>query len=156
MALEKLRFKEKMEYSIDVDPQILQSSCYIPPMLIQPYVENSIRHGLRHRKGGMGYLWLRIRQDQTEGRRGLTVVVEDNGIGRDRSARYKTTEHIEYQSRGMTMTAERIRMINAAYGGDIRVEVFDLEDVSGQATGTRVVMQYTFSLFDHLSPKEII
>jgi ligand-binding sensor domain-containing protein len=148
MALEKLRFKEKMEYSIDVDPQILQSSCYIPPMLIQPYVENSIRHGLRHRKGGMGYLWLRIRQDQTEGRCGLTVVVEDNGIGRDRSARYKTTEHIEYQSRGMTMTAERIRMINAAYGGDIRVEVTDLEDAAGQPAGTRVVMQ--FGMLDNL------
>ncbi len=154
MALEKLRFKEKMEYSIDVDPQILQNSCYIPPMLIQPYLENSIRHGLRHRKGGMGYLWLRIRQDQTGGRRGLTVVVEDNGIGRERSARYKTTEHIEYQSKGMTMTEERIRMINAAYGGDIRVEVIDLEDAAGQPAGTRVVMQ--FRIFDnlHLSQKE--
>jgi ligand-binding sensor domain-containing protein len=154
MALEKLRFKEKMEYSIDVDPQILQTSCYIPPMLIQPYIENSIRHGLRHRKAGMGYLWLRIRQDQTEGRRGLKVVVEDNGIGRERSARYKTTEHIEYQSKGMTMTEERIRMINAAYGGDIRVEVIDLEDASGQPAGTRVVMQ--FRMFDnlHLSQKE--
>jgi hypothetical protein len=154
MALEKLRFKEKMEYSIDVDPQILQSSCYIPPMLIQPYVENSIRHGLRHRKGGMGYLWLRIRQDGTEGRRGLTVIVEDNGIGRERSAQYKTTEHIEYQSRGMTMTAERIRMINAAYGGNIRVEVTDLEDAAGQPAGTRVIMQ--FRMFDnlHQSQKE--
>jgi LytS/YehU family sensor histidine kinase len=152
MALEKLRFKEKMEYSIEVDPQILQSSCYVPPMLIQPYLENSIRHGLRHRKGGMGYLWLRIRQDQTEGRRGLTVVVEDNGIGRERSARYKTVEHIEYQSKGMTMTEERIRMINAAYGGDIRVEVIDLEDAAGQPAGTRVVMQ--FRTFDNLHPSQ--
>jgi hypothetical protein len=148
MALEKLRFKEKMEYSIEVDPQIGQGSCYIPPMLIQPYVENSIRHGLRHKKGGKGYIWLRVRQDPAAGPCGLTVIVEDNGIGRERSAQYKTTEHIEYQSKGMTMTADRIRMINAAYGGDIRVEVIDLKDDSGQPAGTRVVMQ--FKVFDNL------
>jgi ligand-binding sensor domain-containing protein len=148
LALEKLRFKEKMEYSIDVDPQILQSSCYIPPMLIQPYLENSIRHGLRHKKGGRGDIWLRIRQDPAE-QCALTVIVEDNGIGRERSARYKTVEHIEYQSRGMTMTADRIRMINTAYGGDIRVQVIDLRDDEGEPTGTRVVMQ--FRVFDNLN-----
>jgi ligand-binding sensor domain-containing protein len=152
MALEKLRFKEKMEYSIQVDPLILQNSYYIPPMLIQPYLENSIRHGLRHRQGGMGYIWVRIRQDQPAEQGGLTVIVEDNGIGRERSARYKTAEHIEYQSKGMTMTADRIRIINAAYGGDIRVEVSDLEDAAGQPAGTRVVMQ--FRGFDHLHPSQ--
>jgi ligand-binding sensor domain-containing protein len=152
MALEKLRFKEKMEYSIDVDPQIIGSSCYIPPMLIQPYIENSIRHGLRHRKGGNGYILVRMRQDQEAERQRLTIVVEDNGIGREQSAQYKTAEHIEYQSRGMTMTAERIRMINAAYGGDIRVEVVDLGDAAGLPAGTRVVMQFT--LFDHLQPNQ--
>ena len=152
LALEKLRFKEKMEYTIDVDPQILQNSCYIPPMLIQPYVENSIRHGLRHRKGRMGHIWLRVSQGKEPERPGLTVIVEDNGIGRERSAQYKTAEHIEYQSKGMTMTADRIRMINATYGADIRVEVIDLKDTDDQAAGTRVVMQ--FKAFDHLHPNQ--
>jgi LytS/YehU family sensor histidine kinase len=152
LALEKLRYKEKMEYSIDVDPQIIQTSCYIPPMLIQPYVENSIRHGLRHRKGGMGYIRLSICQSQRAERQALTIIVEDNGIGRKRSAQYQTAQHIEYQSRGMTMTAERIRMINAAYGEDIRVEVVDLEDAAGLPAGTRVVMQ--FRIFDHLHPNQ--
>ena len=69
MALEKLRFKEKMEYSIDVDPADPSNSCYIPPMLIQPYVENSIRHGLRHRKGAWGYIRLRVRQEKEPERR---------------------------------------------------------------------------------------
>lgn len=156
MALEKLRFKEKMEYSIDVDPQIGQGLCYIPPMLIQPYIENSIRHGLRHKKGGKGFIWVKVRQDPATGPCGLIVIVEDNGIGRERSARYKTTEHIEYQSKGMTMTADRIRMINAAYGGDIRVEVIDLKDPDGEPAGTKVVME--FKVFDNLpvSKKEEI
>jgi ligand-binding sensor domain-containing protein len=152
LALEKLRFKEKMEYAIDVDPQILQNSCYIPPMLIQPYVENSVRHGLRHRKGRMGHIWLRVSQGKEPQRPGLTVIVEDNGIGRERSAQYKTAEHIEYQSKGMTMTADRIRIINATYGADIQVEVIDLKDADNQAAGTRVVMQ--FKAFDHLHPNQ--
>ncbi len=100
-------------------------------MLIQPYVENSIRHGLRHRKGDAGFIRLLVRQEKEPERPGLTVIVEDNGIGREQSAQYKTVEHIEYQSRGMTMTADRIRMINATYGADIRVEVIDLEDAAG-------------------------
>jgi hypothetical protein len=82
----------------------------------------------------------------------LTVIVEDNGIGRQRSEQYKTVEHIEYQSKGMTMTADRIRMINAAYGGDIRVEVSDLEDAAGGPAGTRVVMH--FGGFDHFHPNQ--
>jgi hypothetical protein len=152
LALEKLRFKEKMEYAIDVDPRILQNSCYIPPMLIQPYVENSIRHGLRHRKGGMGKIWVRVSQGQDLEPPGLTVIVEDNGIGRERSAQYKTAEHIEYQSKGMTMTADRIRIINATYAANIRVEVIDLKDAADQPAGTRVVMQ--FKAFDHLHPNQ--
>jgi len=152
LALEKLRFKEKMEYAIDVDPRILPNSCYIPPMLIQPYIENSIRHGLRHRKGGMGYIRLVVRQEKEPDPPGLTLIVEDNGIGREQSAQYKTAEHIEYQSKGMTMTADRIRMINTTYGADIRVEVIDLRDAADQPAGTRVVMQ--FRAFDHLHPNQ--
>jgi ligand-binding sensor domain-containing protein len=152
LALEKLRFKEKMAYSIEVDSRILLNSCYVPPMLIQPYVENSIRHGLRHRKGDAGFIRLLVRQEKEPERPGLTVIVEDNGIGREQSAQYKTVEHIEYQSRGMTMTADRIRMINATYGADIRVEVIDLKDAADEAAGTRVVMQ--FGAFDHLNPNQ--
>jgi hypothetical protein len=104
----------------------------------------------------MGYIRLSVCQNQEAERPRLTIIVEDNGIGRERSAQYQTAQHIEYQSKGMTMTAERIRMINAAYGGDIRVEVIDLEDAAGQPAGTRVVMQ--FSRFDnlHLNQKEML
>ncbi len=69
------------------------------------------------------------------------------GSGEKKAARYKTKEHIEYQSKGMSLTADRIRIMNAAYGKDINVEVTDLEDDKGLAAGTRVVMQ--FLLFDN-------
>jgi hypothetical protein len=144
MSLEKLRFKEKMEYSIDVDPALSARSCYLPPMLIQPFVENGIRHGLRHKRSGNGYMRVTINQDAFAGRSGLTVVVEDNGIGREMASKYKTAEHIEYQSKGMSMTTERIRMINTVYGGDIRVEVIDLQGGGNLPSGTRVVIRFTF------------
>ncbi|WP_431216027.1 sensor histidine kinase [Puia sp. P3] len=96
LTLEKLRFKDKMEFSIDVDPTINQHTVYIPPMVIQPYAENSMRHGLRHKTSGKGLITIAIRKTDD----GLTITVEDNGIGRSEAARYKTIEHIEYQSRG--------------------------------------------------------
>jgi ligand-binding sensor domain-containing protein len=150
LSLEKLRFKDKMEYSIRVDPHIDRSALSIPPMLLQPFVENSMRHGLRHKTEGKGYIHITMEQAAEEG---LTITIEDNGIGRKRAARYKTGEHIEYQSKGMSLTADRIRMINSTYGSEIRIEITDLEDGRQQPAGTRVVLR--FPLFNRLVQRNI-
>jgi ligand-binding sensor domain-containing protein len=138
LSLEKLRFKEKMDYSIEVDPSVDSDILVIPPMLIQPYIENSMRHGLRHKKNGKGYISVRFMM--TGGR--LTIAVEDNGIGRKKAAGFRTSEHIEYQSKGMSLTAERVRMMNEKYKNGISIEVIDLGDDKGEPCGTRVVMQF--------------
>jgi LytS/YehU family sensor histidine kinase len=138
LSLEKLRFKEKMDYSIEVAPDIDQHTVVIPPMLIQPYVENSMRHGLRHKTSGKGYIRIKMEQSADS----LTITVEDNGIGRERAAGYKTDQHIEYQSRGMTLTAERISMMNVLHGEGIGIEVIDLKDEQDRATGTRVIVRF--------------
>jgi len=145
LALEKLRFKEKMDYSIEVDPGLDDNAFIIPPMLIQPYVENCMRHGLRHKSDGKGYIYIKFEKLDTR----LVVTVEDNGIGRKMAATFKTREHIEYQSRGMALTEDRIRMMNTKYNGSIITRVFDLENVSGQPSGTRVIIE--FPLFHILS-----
>jgi ligand-binding sensor domain-containing protein len=147
LSLEKLRFKDKMDYFIDVDSMIDRYSVLIPPMLIQPYVENSMRHGLRHKTEGRGYIRIKLTQMNNQ----LVVIVEDNGIGRERAARYKTGEHIEYQSKGMTLTADRIRMMNAGNEERITVEVIDLKDAEDRAAGTRVII--SFPLF-HTTPEK--
>jgi streptogramin lyase len=138
LSLEKLRFKEKMDYSIDVSPDIDIRSVLIPPMLVQPYVENSMRHGLRHKTDGKGFI--RISMTVSEGN--LTIAIEDNGIGREKAARYKTTEHIEYQSKGMSLTAERIGLMNKLYGEGIKVEILDLRNKKETPEGTRVTMKF--------------
>ena len=128
-----------MDYFVIVDPSVEQPEyLYLPPMIIQPYVENSMRHGLRHRSGPGGYI--RISISQQEGK--LVFVIEDNGIGREKAASYKTREHIEYQSKGMSLTADRIRLMNSVNGEDITVEIIDLKNDHGQAAGTRVVIKF--------------
>ena len=138
LSLEKLRFKEKMDFSFEVDESINGKEIFIPPMLIQPFVENSMRHGLRHKTEGKGHILVRVRQ--AEGK--LEFTIEDNGIGRAKAAQFKTGEHIEYQSKGMAMTADRIRIINSVYDDGIRLEVTDLKNEQGQAIGTRVVILF--------------
>ncbi|HEY4108761.1 sensor histidine kinase [Puia sp.] len=150
LSLEKLRFKEKMDYTIEVDPALQTGEYLVPPMLIQPYVENSMRHGLRHKTQGKGTIRISFRQDGAR----LIAVVEDNGIGRKGAAAFKTREHIEYQSKGMSLTADRIRMINARFRERIDVEIVDLEDDAGNPAGTRVVME--FPLFHSISENEPI
>jgi hypothetical protein len=138
LSLEKLRFKDRMEYTIEVDPAIEKDIFLIPPMLIQPFVENSMRHGLRHKTHGQGYIHLRFGISAGK----LLVIVEDNGIGRSKAATYKTREHIEYQSKGMSLTVDRMRMMNAKFGDDITIEVDDLEAGEGLPAGTRVTLHF--------------
>jgi ligand-binding sensor domain-containing protein len=151
LSLEKLRFKEKMDYLIEADPSINDEIHIIPPMLIQPFVENSMRHGLRHKLEGKGFITIKFWKAGDR----LAVTIEDNGIGRKKAGSFKTREHIEYQSKGMSLTADRIRMMNAKYKDNILIDVIDLEDpVTGNPTGTRVIME--FPLFHILLENQAI
>ncbi|WP_431216023.1 hypothetical protein ACQ86N_16065 [Puia sp. P3] len=75
-----------MDYSVDVDPGLDDNACIIPPMLIQPYVENCMRHGLRHKSEGKGYIYIKFESQDSR----LVVTVEDNGIGRKMAGAFKT------------------------------------------------------------------
>ena len=77
LKLEHSRFKEKFDYTLDIDDKLISSECLVPPMLIQPYIENAVWHGLRY-KETKGLLQVMIRQEYDS----LSVIVEDNGIGR--------------------------------------------------------------------------
>jgi len=140
LTLEKMRFKEKMDFSIEVAPDIDQAAMLIPPMLTQPYAENSMRHGLRHKTDGNGYIKVELGIVGEN----LVVSIRDNGIGREKAAHYKTREHIEYQSKGMALTNDRIRMINAVHEKPIEVQVVDLL-TDDQPAGTLVIL--TLPLF---------
>lgn len=135
LDLESLRFKNKFEYVINVNGNVDVDTIQIPSMLIQPYVENAIWHGLMHKKKGMGKI--NIQLDLRENI--LLCVIEDNGIGRKKSEEIKQLQHNEiHKSIGMSITKERLDIFNQINNGNLSIRVVDLEDEGGSAIGTRV------------------
>lgn len=136
MDLEKLRFDDKFEYAIEIDPRIDEEFTEIPTMIIQPYVENAIIHGLLH-KGGKGHIDLKIRPEGDH----ILWIIQDDGIGRERAMEIKKASGLHRKSRGMLITMERLEALNKKDKEQFSVEVFDLKDTAGNPTGTRVELR---------------
>ncbi len=136
MQMERLRFKDKFEYEILVDKQVDTSAIVIPPMLIQPYVENAIWHGLMHKHDGVAGKVEVIVGKQNDS---LFCVVQDNGIGREKAEELKAQKSANHKrSMGMQITRDRVEMINKLYNTNTTIKITDLKDQAGNAKGTRV------------------
>lgn len=136
LDMEKLRVNNKFEYEIRVDEAVETEFVELPPMLIQPYVENAIWHGLMP-KEGHGQVSIRIEQPAN----GLCITVEDNGIGRKKAVELASKTKTNHKSFGMKITAERLQMLKQLYQINATIRVDDLADANGQPTGTRVVIR---------------
>ncbi len=136
MQMESLRFKNKFNYSIAVDENVETSSIVIPPMLIQPYVENAIWHGLMHKTNGTeGLVKINISKNADD----LLCVIEDNGIGRKKATELKEQKQKNHKrSMGMQITQDRIEIINKLYNMNASINIYDMEDELGNAKGTKV------------------
>lgn len=132
LELEQMRFSDKFVYRIDVDEAIDAEAVSVPNMLIQPYLENAIWHGLRYRET-KGTLLLSIRKDDNQ----LCVFIDDDGIGLAKSAALKTQHQKNYESRGMKNTQERILLLNSLYKARIEVKIMEKE---APETGVRVTV----------------
>ncbi len=136
LELESLRFKEKFEYHISMDEEIDPLIFKIPAMLLQPYVENSICHGLIN-KEGKGMLNINIESIDTC----LLFTIEDNGIGREAALKIKQGKEKNHPPLGTKITESRIELANALHGTQMKVQYTDLKDEQGRAAGTRVEIQ---------------
>jgi sensor histidine kinase YesM len=134
--LEAMRFKQKVRVSIRVDPDIDQQEATIPPLLLQPYVENAIWHGLMHKMEG-GTVTVEVTQSTDTY---LHVEVTDDGVGRARAGELKSKSAGNHKSFGMQVTADRIRMINELYNTQTQAQIFDLVAPNGEPLGTKVVL----------------
>ncbi len=133
LKLEHYRFRDKFDYEIKVDESINPETFEIPPMLLQPYIENAVWHGLRY-KESKGKLKLEMRKNS----HGMQVEITDNGIGRKRSAELKTINQKKQSSTGLKNIQERLSILNKVYKSHYRVEIGDLDVAEG--TGTRVLI----------------
>lgn len=126
LALEKTRFADKFDYEIAVDEALNMQNLQIPGMLIQPFLENAIWHGLRYRTE-KGFLKLKFEKSESH----LKILIEDNGIGIEESKKQKTQHQKTREGRGMKNTLERIQLLNDLYKKDITCSVKDKENNSG-------------------------
>lgn len=132
LELERVRLGGKMNYEMIIEPGLSVSNIEIPPMVIQPFLENAIWHGIVN-KPDNGHVWIRFRTIEDS----LEIVVEDNGIGRDASAAIQG-EHKTRKSMGMKLIRERLELIEKLYKTGVTINVHDLVDGSGRASGTSV------------------
>jgi tetratricopeptide (TPR) repeat protein len=126
LKLEHYRFRDKFDYEIEMDNSINTENIEVPPMLIQPYIENAVWHGLRY-KNEKGKLKLRFQKASGN----LVVEILDDGIGRKRSAELKTANQRKHNSTGLKNIQERLQIINKVYKANYRVMIEDLQENSG-------------------------
>lgn len=137
IELEVMRYGNRFAYQITTAETLDLDAFDLPPMLVQPYVENAIWHGLMHREGNDGLLKIDVSKED----KALKIIVEDNGIGRNAAATLRSKTATHHKSHGMDVTHERIKIINELYGIEATVTVEDLFDERGNAKGTRVVLR---------------
>ncbi|MEO6347707.1 MAG: histidine kinase [Aquaticitalea sp.] len=132
--LEHFRFKDKFDYDIIIDENVNIDNFQIPPMLLQPYVENAVWHGLRY-KSEKGQLNIQIAA-KTEDE--ITITITDNGIGRKRSKCLKTDHQKKQNSKGMGNIKKRVAILNEMYKDKVDVFVDDFQNE--EDAGTKVVV----------------
>jgi len=134
IQLEHLRFKDKFTYDLVIDSGIDLDKYKVPAMLIQPHVENAIRHGIAKDKRNDRKLDVFVKKLK----KGVVVIISDNGIGRKKSLEIKMAEGSEHRSMGNKISKERLQMIRELNLAYIREKIVDSTDDNGQITGTRV------------------
>jgi tetratricopeptide (TPR) repeat protein len=134
LDLECLRFKEKFSYEIKIDEEVDPLLFKVPTMLIQPYVENSICHGLMPMEGkGLVKIDIKLAKDH------LVCTIDDNGIGREAAQeRNKKKNGTNHNSLGTRIVTSRLDLVNALYGTSLKTIYTDLKNEKGEPEGTRV------------------
>ena len=143
LDLEKLRFKKKITVNFKIEPELLARAAdiKIPPLLIQPVIENAFKHGLLHKKES-GLLFVHFSHSD----KFIFCTIEDNGVGRQRAKELSSWKPKGYQSSGLTTTIERLKIINQAVSSseDNHVKITDLLSDEGSPSGTKVELQIKY------------
>jgi tetratricopeptide (TPR) repeat protein len=137
LDIEQTRFNNSFQYWINIEGDVDTEGVKIPPMLIQPYVENAIWHGLMHKEGG-GNVTISIIQ-KTDNL--LEINVLDDGVGRQKAMRIKSKSATKNKSLGIEISNDRLKIINQIYKVNAKVVIQDLVDSEGNPCGTNVCLQ---------------
>ena len=141
MDLENMRFRNPFTYNIEVEPGIDRETTLVPPLILQPFIENSIKHGFRDPEKP-GQIRIEIRNENEY----LVCSVEDNGIGRTNAVNIKTSSGFKKESLGIKLTEERLDLISKTKNVQSYFSIKDLVDDDHKPAGTRVKMFLPYEL----------
>lgn len=142
LEMEQLRFKNTFDYSIIYNNDIEPSNILLPPLLLQPFCENAIWHGLMH-KEGHGQLSIAFSMRNNV----LNCTIEDNGVGRARAAAFQSKSAEKIKSLGIKLTADRLALFNEDRSVQTFYSIQDVKDKTGYITGTRVTVEIRYKEF---------
>ena len=133
LSIETLRFNDRFDYELNVDPELSKEHCEIPAMVIQPYVENAIIHGLMN-KSGKGRLKIDLRKENSL----IVCIIEDNGVGREKAEALKKNKLLNHQSVGISNIEKRLEILNLVREEKLSATINDILDQEGNVAGTKV------------------
>ena len=135
ISLEKIRYEEEIEVHYEISEDFLSDDICIPPLLIQPIIENSFKHGLLHKKA-KGKLLIGMKRDGNY----VYCIIEDDGIGREKAKEYTSWKKSDTKKRSsLKLTEERLEILNQSYGKRNKevIAITDIKNSQGEAAGTR-------------------
>lgn len=139
LDMERLRFKDAFDYSITFTNSIDVGNVFVPPLLLQPFAENAIWHGLMH-KEGHGHLEIELCVDDKI----LNCIITDDGVGRNKAAEIKSRYAGKQKSMGLQITSERLALLNKDSDEPTLFNVEDMIDKDGKPAGTRVILKMNY------------
>jgi len=144
IEMEKLRLEDSFLFQIEIDPLLDTEETEVPSMLLQPFVENAIHHGLRNgKKNGILKLYFGL-----EGKI-LKIAIDDNGVGREKARELKQQSNKEHASMGMSLTKERVATINFIENTHIEIQIEDKVNSRNEAEGTTVLITIPLNYLPH-------
>ncbi len=139
LDMERLRFKDSFNYSIIFTNTIDEGAVFVPPLLLQPFCENAVWHGLMQ-KDGHGQLNIELSMDNKV----LQCTISDDGIGREAAERLKSKSAGTQKSMGLKITEQRLALLNQDKGIHTLYEIEDMKDENGDAAGTKVTLKIAY------------
>ncbi|MBN1339184.1 MAG: histidine kinase, partial [Bacteroidales bacterium] len=139
LALQKVRYRDMFDYTIEMDKWIDPETTLIPPMLTQPFIENSIEHGFKN-KEEKGKLQIRFELNGSL----IRFEVEDDGVGREKARKIQQEQNKDHQSMGTDITNERLMVLNKKLKQKISLIISDLKNEQNEPAGTKVVFDIPY------------
>lgn len=137
LKIENMRFSNDIDINIQIDPNLNTELIKVPSLVLQPFLENAIWHGLSDKEGDKK-IWIHVEREKDLQ---LRLSITDNGIGREMAEERKTKRQHKRKSVGLTNTKERLSYFASNYQKDYDIEFHDLQEANGNASGTQVVLK---------------